>query len=86
MHDAVVVELPATHPELARIHDDADPTLVRVEPEVEHRQHRLHRDREPDLVGELEPAGAVHLLLVHEEERELPKTTELVVAHSGEER
>jgi hypothetical protein len=86
VHDAVLVELLPPHPELPGVDDDSHPALVRIEAEVEHREHRLHRDGEPDLVGQLEAAGAVHLLLVEKEERELPQPGELGVAHPGEER
>ena len=86
VHDAVLVELLPPHPELPRVDDDADPAFVRVEPEVEHGEDGLHRDREPDLVGQLEAAGAVHLLLVEKEERELPQpasSASLIPARNG---
>ncbi len=83
VHHAVVVQLLPAHPELAGVDDDAHPAVVEIEPEIEDRQARLQRDRDPDLVGQLEVAGRGNLFLVQEQHHQLPQPACVVGRQAG---
>jgi hypothetical protein len=84
VHHAVLVQLLPAHPELAGVDDDAHPAVVEIQPEIEDRQARLQRDRDPDRVGQLEAAGRGNLLLVQEQHHQLAQAARVVGRQAGE--
>jgi hypothetical protein len=60
------------------MHHDADEAVVLVEPQFQHWQAGLQRDRERDAVADLEPARAAELLAVEKQARQAAQALPLL--------